>query len=76
MQIQPLSQEDPLEKGMATTPVILHRESHAQRSLVVYSPLACKELDMTERLPIVLDTLIWLQDSRSMLKNLLFISIH
>ena len=71
-----LSQEDPLEKGTATTPVILHRESHGQRSLVVYSPSACKELDTTERLPIVLNTLIWLQDSRSMPKNLLFISIH
>ena len=34
MQIQPLSQEDPLEKGMATTPVFMPRESHGQRSLV------------------------------------------
>ena len=32
---QPLGQEDPLEEGMATHS---SRESHVQRSLVVYSP--------------------------------------
>ena len=31
-----LSQEDPLEKEMATTPVFLPRESHGQRSLAVH----------------------------------------
>ena len=35
---QPLSQEDPLEKGVASTPVFLPGESHGQRSLVGYSP--------------------------------------
>ena len=31
--VQSLGQEDPLEKGLATTPVFLPRESHEQRSL-------------------------------------------
>jgi len=43
-----LGQEDPLEEGMATTPVFLLRESHGQRSLADYSPWGYKELDMTE----------------------------
>ena len=30
--------EDPLEEGMATTPVFLPGESHGQRSLVCYGP--------------------------------------
>ena len=33
-----LGQEDPLEKGMATTPVFLPGESQGQRSLAGYSP--------------------------------------
>ena len=32
-QVQSLDWEDPLEKGMATHPVFLPRESHGQRSL-------------------------------------------
>ena len=32
--VQSLGQEDPLEEGMATTPVFLPGESHGQRSLV------------------------------------------
>ena len=40
--------EDPLEKGMITTLVILPGESHGQRSLEGYSPLDCKESDMTD----------------------------
>ena len=47
-QIQFLVQEDPLEKGMATAPVFLPGEFHGQRSLTGYSPLGCKEVDMTE----------------------------
>ena len=39
------TQEDSLEKGMATPSSIL-----ARRSLVGYSPWVCKESDMTERL--------------------------
>ena len=36
-QVQPLGQEDPLEKGMASTPVFLPGESHGQKSLVGYT---------------------------------------
>ena len=43
-----LGWEDPLEEGMAITPVFLPGESHGQRSLVGYSPEDHKELDMTE----------------------------
>ena len=48
--IQSLGQEDPLEKGMATTPVFLPGEFHGQRSLASYSLWGCKESDMTEQL--------------------------
>ena len=56
-QIQSLGQEDPLEKGMATqpkilpknTPVFLPGEFPGQRSLVGYSPWSRKELDMTDQ---------------------------
>ena len=43
-----LGQEDPLEKGMATTPVFLPGESHGQKSWVGYSPWVHGESDMTE----------------------------
>ena len=46
--IHSLGQEDPLEKGMATTPVFLPGEFHGQKSLAGYSPWGCKELDMTK----------------------------
>ena len=46
--VQSLGQEDPLEKGMATTPAFLPEKSHGQRSLVGYSPWGCKEADMTD----------------------------
>ena len=42
-----LGGEDPLEKQ--PTPVFLPGESHAQRSLVGYSPWGCKELDTTDQ---------------------------
>ena len=47
-QLQSLSQEDPLEKGMAPTPVFLPGQFHGQGSLAGFSPRGCKELDMTE----------------------------
>ena len=47
-QVQSLGQEDPLEEGMQSIPVVLPGESHRQRSLVGYSPWGCKESDMTE----------------------------
>ena len=43
-----LGWEDPLEEGMATHARILFGEFHGQRSLVDYSPMGHKELDMTE----------------------------
>ena len=43
-----LGQEDPLEMGMATTPVFLPGEFHGPRSLVGYSPQGRKGLDMTD----------------------------
>ena len=45
-----MGQEDLLEKGMATTPVLLPREFYGQRILVGCSSWGHKELDMTERL--------------------------
>jgi len=45
-----LSWEDPMEKEMATTPVLLPGKSHRRRSLVGYSPWGHKELDTTEQL--------------------------
>ena len=47
-QVRSLGQEDPPEKGMATTPVFLPGESQGQRSLAGCSPQDCKELDTTE----------------------------
>ena len=47
-QVQALGQEDPLEKGMAPTPVFLSGEFHGQRSLVGYSPWSPKESDTPE----------------------------
>ena len=49
-QVLSLSLEDPLEKGMATTPVSLPGKSHGQRSLVGYIHGVTKELDMTKGL--------------------------
>ena len=48
--VQSLGWEDPLEKGMATTPVFWPGEFHGQRSLTGYNPWGLKELDMTEQL--------------------------
>ena len=50
IQVQSLGWEDPLEKEVATTPVLLPGESHGRRSLVGYSPWGHKESDMTEPL--------------------------
>ena len=48
--VQSLDWEDPLEKEMATTPVLLPGKSHGQRSLVGYGPWGRKESNTTERL--------------------------
>ena len=50
VQVQPLSQDDPLEKETQTAPVFLPGKSHGQRNLVGYSPWGRKESDTTERL--------------------------
>ena len=47
--VQSLGWEDPLEKEMATTPVLLVGKFHGRRSLVGYSPWGCKESDTTEQ---------------------------
>ena len=44
--VQYLGWEDPLEKGMATPPVLLPGEFHGQRSLASYRPWGHKESDM------------------------------
>ena len=46
--VQSLGQEDPLEEGMATTPVFLPGESHGQRSLGATVHGVTKS-DMTQR---------------------------
>ena len=48
-----LSQEEPLDKGIATYANIFG-EVHGQRSLESYSPWSHKESDMTERLTLSL----------------------
>ena len=48
--VQSLGWEDPLEKEMATHPVILPGKFHGLRSLVGYSPWGRKESDTTEQL--------------------------
>ena len=46
--IRDVGWSDLLEEGMASHSVFSPGESHGQRSLVGYSPLGHKELDMTE----------------------------
>ena len=46
--VQSLSWEDPLEEGMATTPIFCLENPHGLRSLVGSSPLGCKKPDTTE----------------------------
>jgi len=45
-----LGSENPLKKGIVTTPGFLPGESHGQKGLVGYSPWGHKELDTTEQL--------------------------
>ena len=44
----------PWRREWQPTPVFLPEESHRQRSLMGYSPQGHKELDMTERLTLLL----------------------
>ena len=43
-----LGQEDPPEKGMDRTPIVLPGESYGQRSMVDYSSWGHNESDMTQ----------------------------
>ena len=52
-QVPSLGQEDPLEKGMATTPLFLPGEFHGQWGLVGYRPWGHKQSNMTERLTLI-----------------------
>ena len=48
MHVPSLGWNDPLEKGMAPTPVFLSGESHGQTNLVGYGPWGRKESDRTD----------------------------
>ena len=50
----PGSEGSPWRRAWRPTPVFLPGESHGQRNLAGYSPWDCKELDMTERLTLLL----------------------
>ena len=50
IQVQPLDQEDPLERGMATHSSILAWRIPWTEELVGYGPWGHKESDMTEKL--------------------------
>ena len=49
-QVLSLSQEDPLEKEMATRSSMLPGEFHEHKSLAGYSPWGLKESETTEQL--------------------------
>ena len=51
--VQPLGQEDPLEREWLPTPIFLPREFHGHRSLAGYSPWGHKESDTTEWLTLL-----------------------
>ena len=70
IQVWSLSQEDPLEKGMVSTLVLLTGEFHGQRSLAGYSPRGHKELDMTEWLTLSLQTTLTETGSHSKVNTL------
>ena len=52
--VRSLGWEDPLEKEMATTPVILPGKFHGLRGLEGYSPWGRKKPDTTERLHLLI----------------------
>ena len=49
MRVAFLSQEDTLEKEMATHSSILNWKSHGQRRVARYSPKRCKESETAEQ---------------------------
>ena len=70
--VQSLSWEDPLEEGMATHSVFLYSSLEnppRQRGLGACSPWGCKELDRTEQISTMQDSLrcwSWLCDGQRM----------
>ena len=50
IRVRSLDWEDPLEKEMATHPVLLPGKSYGRRSVIGHSPWGHKESDMTEQL--------------------------
>ena len=68
--VQSLAREDPLEKGMATTPVFLPGESHGFSTWSLVGPCGHKELDMTEWLILPLS-----RRSQRSRRPLLFLSL-
>ena len=52
IRVQFLGWENPLEKEMQPTPVLMPGKSHGQRSLAGYNPWGHKESDMTWQLNI------------------------
>ena len=69
---------DHLKEQMATPhPVFLPGESHGLRSLVGYSPLVCKELDMTEATEHAsIQYLLIVEDLENTRKHKSFFQIH
>ena len=62
-----MSQEDPLEKEMATHSSILVGKSHGQRSLVGYSPWSHERVGCdlaAKQPPLPLDEIFWKQHSQ------------
>ena len=46
MHVRSLGQKDPLKRAWKDAPVFLPGESHEERSLEIYNPQGCKELDL------------------------------
>ena len=58
--VRSLGQEDPLKKGMVTTPILLPGESHGQRSLAGYSHgVAKSQMQLSNEHFFIYNTCIW-----------------
>ena len=66
--VQSLGQEDPWEKGMATS-VFFPGELHGQRNLMGCSPWGCEESDIAEQLTLSLS--LW-RPRVGLLRNFFF----
>ena len=74
--VRSLGWEDPLEKGMAITPVFLPGEFYGQGSLVGCSPWGHKKLDTTEWLTLLLLFFLHLICNLKLIFHLIYINIH